>query len=92
MVPMVALMRLFAEVSIAALGHALAAPSASIAIESVVAVLEERLLAPVAALGHVIRQPGQNQTRQMNHQHLMRGRGYLVNWHRNITVIPDMTP
>ena len=38
-----------------------------IAVELIIAVFEEGLLAAVAALGHVVRQAGQNEARETDH-------------------------
>ena len=59
-----------------------------IAVERVVSLLEKRLRPPIAALGDVVGDAGKDNTGKAGHARSMGYLVYLVNWHRNPTVIP----
>ncbi len=46
----------------------------------------------VAALGHVVGDAGEDKTGEANHSRSMGYLVYLVNWHRNCTVIAVIPP
>ena len=60
-----------------------------IAVECIVSLLEKRLRPPIAALGHVVGDAGEDNTGKASHPRSMGYLVHLVNWHRNSgTVIP----